>query len=732
MIQTRTVAGFTAGFLLSLLFALALLGIQSVEFWMNSWLPDPGQPAPITLRLPSFSVFRLHLGQPAELIQKQVIIGRGEVLEPNEDARLAAAYEDTRRESRVGWSLGMFLVYLFASLLLFAELRRVAGDSRLLRTQVIFVGVILAMAAGAKAFLLLTSLPAYYYPMPAVVLLSAFLMGRRVALALNLFTSTIFASLLGFDLSAFVVLFTTSYAGTLFLRRHKKRRTVIQAGSLSGWFGALMLLLLMLVFSGTINVHRELLNPDYSAVLAAVVNGVFSGIVAFLLIEPLGWLIGRVSPTKLIELQDLDNPILKQIRDEAPGTWEHSRAVANMAEAAAAAIGADSLLVRVGAYVHDAGKSLNPAYFIENQTALAITNPHDDIDPEVSADCIFDHVLEGTELLRKHRVPEAIVEFAYTHHGTGLLDYFWFRNMQAGNPKELREKSFRYPGMRPRNRETGILMIVDGIEAASRTIKEPLKHKFEGLVERIIYGKLAQGQLDKCGLSLEDLKTINVTLVDLLVNMFHARIEYPWQRTTITQTGPQSVFQSGQHASFTPGQQPNIATGQHAAQATTDTGQRAGLTESTATPDKIEAPRPKPRGTPIPAQEEHPESAVGAEEEEAAQPATTETLPPQQTRRKVVTKTLTGVAPIDDDEESNGLTNPASGLAPPAPRRSENEEVVTSNSPATAGDDQREATPGVPDKPEPADKDVSTYERSSEYEPPTPEALERSETKENL
>lgn len=650
---------------MSLMFALVLLGIQSVEFWLDSWLPEEGRAAPITLRLPAFSVFRLHLGQPAELVQRTVIIGQGEVLEPNEDMRLAAAYEQIRRNNQVGWSLGMFLVNLVAALLLLAELRRNPGNGRLLKTQVVLVGLVLLFVAGAKGFLLLTSLPSYYYPMPAIVLLVAFLLNRREALAFNLFTATVYASLLGFDLSAIVVLFTTSYAGTLFIRERKKRRAIVQAGSLSGWFGALTLLVLMLVFAGTINVHREILNPDYSAVLAAVVCGVFSGVVAFLLVEPVGWLIGRVSPSKLIELQDLDHPILKQIRDESPGTWEHSRAAANLAEAAAAAIGADSLLVRVGAYVHDAGKSLNPGYFIENQTALGMTNPHNELEPEVSADCIFDHVREGTELLRKHRVPEAIVEFAYTHHGTSLLEYFWVKNMQAGNPKELKEKSFRYPGMRPRSRETGILMIVDAVEAASRTIKEPAKHKFESLVQRIVYTKLNQGQLDACGLTLADLKAVSTTLVDSLVNMYHARIEYPWQRTITTtqQTGPHSIHDTGSSASIT------------------QTGTRTVANETpipVSPPVRETPPSASQSGDVVPIETAQRNDSTGStiRQDESSQTGKTKS------RRKNQI-TLSGVAPVRDDDDSRPdddagpkrlerpNTDPGIGAAPTRERESE-------------------------------------------------------------
>ena len=561
MIKTRTVTGPTARLVMTLVFAGALLVIQSVEFLVDSWRPEVGEPAPFSIRLPAFSVIRLHLGQPAEMVRERVVVQAGVPIMRDEDGRLVTAYEAMRREHVAGWSLGMFLVSVVACLLLLAELRRSPGSNQLLRAQATLLGLLLVFAAGAKAFLLLTGLPAYYFPMAGIVLISAFLFNRRIALAVNLFASTVFASLLGFDVAALVVVFITSYAGTVFLQERKKRRAMVIAGSLSGWFAALGLLVLMLVFDGAINITREVLFPDHSEVLGALVGGVFSGIVAFVLIEPVGWLVGRVSRNRLVDLQDLEHPVLKKIKEEAPGTWEHSRAAANLAEGATAAIGGDALLARVGAYMHDAGKALGPDYFIENQNSLGIENPHDHLAPDKSTKYIFEHVSDGVDLLRRHRVPEAIVEFSYTHHGTSLLEYFWVKNREEGNPKGLKERSFRYPGMKPRTRETGIMMIVDAVEAASRTIKEPTKEKFENLVQRIVFTKLSQGQLDDCGLSLSDLKKVTNTVVESLVNMYHGRIEYQWQRDSasttdtgsraVTQTGSTVVTQTGSHGNTT-------------------------------------------------------------------------------------------------------------------------------------------------------------------------------------
>jgi len=238
--------------------------------------------------------------------------------------------------------------------------------------------------------------------------------------------------------------------------------------------------------------------------------------------------LGVVTRGRLQELTDVDHPLLRKMAREAPGSWQHARAMANLAEGAAAAIGADSLLTRVGAYYHDLGKTIQPKYFVENLTPGEPT-PHGDLDPDVSADAIMAHVVEGARILREGGIPEPVVEFAYTHHGTSVIEYFWHKCLEAGNPKGLSETAFRYPGMRPRTKETAILMLIDAIEAAARTVDEPSREKFETIVQRVMNIKLRQGQLDESGLTVEDLRVLQSTLTDTLCNAYHNRIKYPWQ-----------------------------------------------------------------------------------------------------------------------------------------------------------------------------------------------------------
>ena len=213
--------------------------------------------------------------------------------------------------------------------------------------------------------------------------------------------------------------------------------------------------------------------------------------------------------------------------------------MANLAEAAAASIHADGLLTRVGAYYHDLGKTTQPTFFVEN-LRRGEQSPHLGLPPDLSADAILAHVVEGTAILRRGGIPEPVVEFAYTHHGTSVVEYFWHRHLEEhdagpknGSPagaKNGRDESFfRYPGMRPRTKETAILMLVDAIEAASRTIDPPEREKFAEMVQRIVFVKLQQGQLDESGLTLSDLRTISSQIVDTLCNVHHSRVRYPWQ-----------------------------------------------------------------------------------------------------------------------------------------------------------------------------------------------------------
>ena len=232
---------------------------------------------------------------------------------------------------------------------------------------------------------------------------------------------------------------------------------------------------------------------------------------------------GLVSDVSLLELSDTNSKLLKELSNKAPGTFHHSLNVANLAEAAANEIGANVMLTRVGALYHDIGKMVNPTYFTENQ--MSSINSHDELDPKESAKIIINHVINGIEIAKKNNLPDRIIDFIRTHHGTSLVYYFYSKeNEKSGTA--LKE-DFSYPGPTPFSKETAILMMADSVEAASKSLKEPTSSMLDDFVEKIIDGQLNKGQFLNANITLKEIQRIKKVLKKKLNNMYHLRIEYP-------------------------------------------------------------------------------------------------------------------------------------------------------------------------------------------------------------
>ena len=238
----------------------------------------------------------------------------------------------------------------------------------------------------------------------------------------------------------------------------------------------------------------------------------------------------------LLELSDANHPLLKELVQRAPGTYNHSINVASISEAAADAIGANGLLCRVGAYFHDVGKLRKPEYFIENQAGGV--NKHDDLVPTMSTLVIIAHVKDGAEIARKHRLPQPIIDMIEQHHGTTLVEYFFKRAEQRlaesdpedENGTDIDEADFRYPGPRPQTVEAAVLMLADTVESASRALREPAPSRIESLVQEIAKKKMEDGQFDECPITIEQLKIVQDSLIKSLNAMYHARVKYPEQQ----------------------------------------------------------------------------------------------------------------------------------------------------------------------------------------------------------
>ncbi len=256
--------------------------------------------------------------------------------------------------------------------------------------------------------------------------------------------------------------------------------------------------------------------------------------ILILLVYPLVFIFekifGFVSDVTLIELSDTNQPLLRKLAEEAPGTFQHSLQIANLGEEIILKIGGNPFLIRAGALYHDIGKIASPGFFIENQ-AIGI-NPHDKLDHLKSAGIIIEHVKNGVKMAKRYKLPESLIEFIATHHGTTKAQYFFLKHQEENPGKKIRESSFIYPGPLPRTKEASVVMLVDGIEAASRSLKEKNKEKLEELINKMVDQKIKDNQLEESALTFKDIKIIKETLLNKLMNIYHVRIEYPKEKTT--------------------------------------------------------------------------------------------------------------------------------------------------------------------------------------------------------
>jgi putative nucleotidyltransferase with HDIG domain len=260
-----------------------------------------------------------------------------------------------------------------------------------------------------------------------------------------------------------------------------------------------------------------------NAALVAV-NGMLSTIFTIGILPFFEITFNIITPLKLLELSNPNQPLLKRLLMEAPGTYHHSLMVGNLAEAAAEAINGNALLARVGAYYHDVGKLKRPNFFKENQLS---ENPHDRMTPNLSTLVITSHTSDGVEIAEKYKVPPAVREMISQHHGTTLVAYFYYKAKKGDKADSIKQDDFRYQGPRPSSKEAAVVMLADSVEAAVRSMADKTEGKMEGLIRKIIKDKLDDGQLDHCDLTLKDLDTVAKAFIRVFGGYFHEREEYP-------------------------------------------------------------------------------------------------------------------------------------------------------------------------------------------------------------
>jgi putative nucleotidyltransferase with HDIG domain len=254
-------------------------------------------------------------------------------------------------------------------------------------------------------------------------------------------------------------------------------------------------------------------------------NGLLTPIMTYGLLPLIESTFDITTDFSLLELSNLNHPLLKRLSVQAPGTYHHSIIVGNLAEAAAQAVNANSLLARVGSYYHDVGKMEKAEYFVENQ--ISKENPHRKLVPRMSALILMNHVKRGLEIAEKYKLPSSIKEIIVQHQGTTLMSFFYQKALEKNGSEKVSEEDYRYPGPKPQAKEAAIVMLADAVEAATRSLKEPTHSRLKGLIEDLVDGRFQEGELDESPLTLKDLGRIKESFLTILAGTFHARVEYP-------------------------------------------------------------------------------------------------------------------------------------------------------------------------------------------------------------
>lgn len=393
-------------------------------------------------------------------------------------------------------------------------------------TRIAVLGALIAVTMGVSRLLALQPWDAELIPVALASMILAIAYNPQFALVFAFTLSVLTSLALGLGLGHFIVLMGGTAACVLPLREVRTRTKPIQVG-LYAAFGYFALTWAVGLFQDQA-IELVAIDSLWRAGWGLMAGFFLGGSLPFVERS-----FGIVTGISLLELGDITHPLLQELVRRAPGTHNHSVTVGTIAEAAAERIGANALLVRIGAYFHDIGKMVKPHYFIENQAGSA--NRHANLAPAMSTLIIIGHVKDGIDLARQHHLPQPIIDLIEQHHGTTLVEYFYREATRrcdgAGDGSTVLESSFRYPGPRPQSKEAGILMISDAVESASRTLTEPTPARIDSLVNELIQKRLDDGQLDECGLTLREIAEIRECLIKSLIGIYHGRVKYPEQRT---------------------------------------------------------------------------------------------------------------------------------------------------------------------------------------------------------
>ncbi|MBN2319571.1 MAG: HDIG domain-containing protein [Acidobacteria bacterium] len=362
-----------------------------------------------------------------------------------------------------------------------------------------------------------------YYAIPFA--LGPLLATILIDVNLGIITSIILATLTGLfygEIDSAVYLITGSLAGIYSIRKYKDRAAILEAGFAIGFLNCICLLGMHILRQNPVS-----LSNGIDLIIVAFLSGILASTMASMMLPALELIFRVVTDIRLLELSNLNAPILRRLSVEAPGTYHHSLMVATLAEDAAEAIGANPLLARVSSYYHDIGKVIKPEYFVENQSRDY--NKHEEISPRISCLVLNRHVKDGLKLAKEIGLPERIREMIPQHHGTRMMTYFFKKARQTADNRngEVLDADFRYAGPKPQTKEAAIMMMADSVEAASRTLLDPNSSQIKGMIDRLVNGILEEDQFDECDITLSDIRLVKESFFKILTGVFHRRIDYP-------------------------------------------------------------------------------------------------------------------------------------------------------------------------------------------------------------
>ncbi|BBI34728.1 HD family phosphohydrolase [Cohnella abietis] len=415
---------------------------------------------------------------------------------------LTSSASTAKKRTNVHW---LMMLIIFALNLLFIHLVALTHTE-----QWSFIGYLAPIAMGSMLVTLLLDLH--------LGLVSGFLFTLLASIILNVDQKHVFDFHYGF------IAAVVSFTAVLAIHRASQRSSILKAGIMVSLFGSVAVLALMLVDPEP-NTRLDLMQ----AVIFMLSSGLLTAVLVIGIMPFFEITFGILSALKLVELSNPNHPLLRKLLTETPGTYHHSLMVGNLSEAAAESVGANGLLCRVGSFYHDVGKTKRPLYFIENQNSAG--NPHDKLDPKVSASIIIAHAKDGAEMLRAHKLPKPIRDIAEQHHGTTFLKYFYFKAVKQAQEQQLEnqftEDDYRYPGPKAQSKEAAIVGIADCVEAAVRSLNHPTVVQIEEIIGKIIKDRLDDNQFNECDITLRELDKVAETLKETVIGMFHSRIEYP-------------------------------------------------------------------------------------------------------------------------------------------------------------------------------------------------------------